>query len=239
MKDILLDIVTHTRAVGVHLLRFSGEEDGTAIVTQNTDRTLVIMAKTHTPIEGLFGVFGVPNLDKLELLLRNPFYQENAKINIQYATKGGVQVPTGLKFENQTESYTDSYRFMSEEVLKEILKKTKSNIPASSIIFEPSLSSIEKFNLKSQVHPDSGRFTLEVVGNDLMMSFGDAANHSGSFVFEPNIKNVGSFQYPIAVFKSIFALHGTKVMEIGEGTIKIFVDSGMATYTYHIVALNK
>ena len=38
------------------------------------------LIENNQPVEEFNGVFGLPNLDKLNLHLKNPEYQENAKI---------------------------------------------------------------------------------------------------------------------------------------------------------------
>jgi len=77
MKDILTDIVSHTHSLGIiPLVKITGTEAETMIESMAVDRSVIINAKTNSPVAEFNGTFGMPNLDKLNLHLRNPEYKE-------------------------------------------------------------------------------------------------------------------------------------------------------------------
>ena len=46
------------------------------------DRSVVLQAKTHDPVPEFIGTFGMPNLNKLDTLLKIPEYKEDAKLEL-------------------------------------------------------------------------------------------------------------------------------------------------------------
>ena len=76
MKDILQDIVAHTHALGFLSIVKVGSDNGTKIDSMAEDRSVVLTATTHNPVAEFTDTFGMPNLDKLSLHLKNPEYRE-------------------------------------------------------------------------------------------------------------------------------------------------------------------
>ena len=121
MKDILQDIVTHTHSLGIFpMIKVTSDETATQIDSIADDRSTIMIANTHTPVSEFKGVFGMPNLDKLNLHLKNPEYK-NAKISIVSQQRDGETVPTHIHFENETGDYKNDYRFMLKSIIKEKL----------------------------------------------------------------------------------------------------------------------
>ena len=56
------------------------------------------------------GTFGMPNLDKLGIILRIPEYAENANITISKQERNGENVPVGIAFENAGGDFKNDYR---------------------------------------------------------------------------------------------------------------------------------
>ena len=76
MKNILTDIVTHTHSLGfLPMVKITTDEDSTLIESLADDRSVIVNAKTVTRVDEFEGVFGMPNLDKLALHLKNPEYK--------------------------------------------------------------------------------------------------------------------------------------------------------------------
>ena len=123
MKDILQDIVAHTHSLGfLPLVKVTGEKDSTTIESMAEDRSVIVTAKTHKAVDEFDGVFGMPNLDKLALHLKNPEYKDNAKIDIVKADRNGETIPTHIHFENAAGDFENDYRFMNKAIIEEKLK---------------------------------------------------------------------------------------------------------------------
>ena len=83
MKDHLLDLVSHTHDLGcIDLVKITGTEIETNVAGIAEDRSVVVDAKFAGPVPEFVGVFGMPNLNKLKILLNLPEYKENSKQNI-------------------------------------------------------------------------------------------------------------------------------------------------------------
>ncbi len=243
MKDILQDIVAHTHSLGfLPLVKVTGEDTATTIESMAEDRSVIVNAKTHAPVSEFSGVFGMPNLDKLNLHLKNPEYKENAKIEVVVSNRNGADIPTSLHFENSTGDFVNDYRFMSTEIINEKLKSLKFKGSGWDIEFEPSLNAIQRLKLQAAVHSEETVFQVKVEDENLVFSFGDASTHAGNFVFQPNIngklKHVWS--WPVQQVIAILSLDGKSTMRItDQGAMQISVDSGIAVYEYILPAQSK
>lgn len=243
IKDVLTDIVTHTHSLGfLPLVKITGEDTSTTIESMAENRSVILSAKTHQPVSEFQGVFGMPDLDKLSLHLKNPEYKENASIEVVIGPRNGEDVPTGIHFENEDGDFVNDYRFMSTQIINEKLKSVKFKGTSWDIEFSPSLSSTQRLKLQSQVHSEETIFQVKVEKKDLIVSFGDASTHAGSFIFqaqvEGKLKQVWS--YPVQQVLSILNLDGEMTMKISDqGAMMITVDSGIAEYNYILPAQSK
>ena len=244
MKDILTDIVAHTHSLGfLPLIKISGEPESTTIESMAEDRSVILTAKTKTPVkEFKNAVFGMPNLDKLNLHLKNPEYKEKAKIDVVVSTRNGADIPTSLHFENESGDFVNDYRFMNTEIINEKLKTVKFKGATWDIEFEPSIASISRLKLQAQAHTEENNFQVRTEDSNLVFFFGDASTHAGSFVFASDVKGKlkQSWAWPVTQVMGILNLDGDKTMKIADaGAMMITVDSGMAEYNYILPAQSK
>jgi hypothetical protein len=243
IKDILTDIVAHTHSLGfLPLVKVTGDTTTTTIESMAEDRSVIVTATTKQPVTEFSGTFGMPNLDKLNLHLKNPEYKENAKINVTTAQKNSVEVPTGLHFENQTGDFQNDYRFMSTEIINEKLKSVKFKGANWDVEFEPTMAAIGRLKLQSDAHNEETVFQVRTEDNNLVVFFGDASTHAGSFVFQHNVKNKlkHTWAWPVNQVRSILNLTGNVTMKIADaGAMQITVDSGVAEYNYILPAQSK
>lgn len=243
MKDILQDIVAHTHSLGfLPLVKVTGEDAATTIESMAEDRSVIVNAKTHNPVSEFSGVFGMPNLDKLNLHLKNPEYKENAKIEVVVSNRNGADIPTSLHFENSTGDFVNDYRFMSTEIINEKLKSVKFKGSGWDVEFEPSLNAIQRLKLQAAVHSEETVFQVKVEDGNLVFSFGDASTHAGNFVFQHDVggklKHVWS--WPVQQVIAILSLDGKSTMRISDqGAMQITVDSGITEYNYILPAQSK
>jgi hypothetical protein len=243
MKDILTDIVTHTHSLGfLPLVKVTGEKASTTIESMAEDRSVIVTAKTKAPVDEFDGVFGMPNLDKLNLHLRNPEYKENAKIEVVKQQRNGVEIPTSLHFENAAGDFVNDYRFMNSEIINEKLKTVKFKGATWDIDFEPSIASIGRLKLQAAAHSEENVFQVKTEDGNLVFFFGDASTHAGSFTFQSDVKGKlkQSWAWPVQQVMSILNLDGDKTIKIADaGAMQITVDSGMVEYNYILPAQSK
>lgn len=242
MKDILQDVVAHTHALGFLTLVKVSNEDSTAIDSMAEDRSVILSAETHSPVAEFTGTFGMPNLDKLALHLKNPEYQKDAKIDVIQAERNGETIPTHIHFENAAGDFENDYRFMNKAIIEEKLKTVKFKGAAWNVEVTPSMASIARMKLMSAAHTEEPVFNVKTTDGNLVFSFGDASTHAGEFVFQHGIE--GSLQHtwswPVAQVQAILGLDGDKTMSISDqGAMQITVDSGMVKYDYILPAQSK
>ena len=246
MKDILQDIVSHTHALGFLNLTKITSGDTTTIESMAEDRSVILTATTKEPVSEFNGTFGMPNLDKLALHLKNPEYQKDAKIEVVEAERNGEVVPTHIHFENTGGDFQNDYRFMNKQIIEEKLKTVKFKGASWDVMFQPSIASITRMKLQSAAHSEETTFTIKVEETggvtDVMFYFGDANTHAGKFVFQTgvtgNLKH--PWTYPVAQVQAILNLDGQATMSLSDqGAMQITVDSGMGTYNYILPAQSK
>ena len=240
MKDYLLDLVEHTYDLGcIDLIKIVGTDSDTVIEGLAEDRSVVLQGKFKHPIPEFIGTFGMPNLSKLKTLLNLQEYKENAKLTISRKTDGS---PEGINFENQSGDFKNSYRFMSEHIVKEKLKTPKFAGANWHITFEPTNAAIQRLKWQMAANVEEPNFTAKTDGGDLKFTFGDHSTHSGNFVFHPGVNGnlKRAWAWPAKQFASILDLTGDKTVQISDdGAAQITVDSGLAVYKYILPAQSK
>ena len=242
MKDVLQDIVAHTHSLGFLSLVKVSNDDATTIDSMAEDRSVIMTATTHKPVAEFTGTFGMPNLDKLNLHLKNPEYKDNAKIEVVTAERNGEVVPTHIHFENAAGDFQNDYRFMNKAIIDEKLKTVKFKGATWDVVFTPSMASIARMKLMSSAHSEEVIFTVKTQDDNLVFFFGDASTHAGSFVFQHNVGGAlkHAWSWPVAQVQSILGLDGDLTMSISDqGAMQISVDSGLAKYDYILPAQAK
>lgn len=243
MKDILQDVVAHTHSLGfLNLVKVTGDDANTQIESMAEDRSVILTADTKNPVTEFAATFGMPNLDKLALHLKNPEYQKNAKLSVEKATRNGAEVPTHIHFENEAGDFQNDYRFMNQEIINEKLKSVKFKGASWEVELEPTIASITRMKLQSAAHTEETVFTVKTENNNLVFYFGDANSHAGSFIFQSSVSKElqNAWSWPIQQVMSILNLDGKVTLAISDaGAMQITVDSGIAQYNYILPAQTK
>ncbi len=240
MKDILQDIVAHTHSLGfLSIVKVTGGDE-TTIDSMADDRSVIMSATSNHSIAD--GTFGMPNLDKLALHLKNPEYQKDAKIDVVQAERNGETIPTHIHFENATGDFQNDYRFMNKAIIEEKLKTVKFKGAQWNVEITPSMAAISRMKLMSAAHSEEPTFNVTTKDNNLVFSFGDASTHAGEFDFEKGVEGTlqHTWSWPVAAVQAILNLSGDVTMSISDqGAMMISVDSGMAKYDYILPAQSK
>ena len=242
MKDILQDIVAHTHALGFLSIVKVTSDEKTLVESMAEDRSVILTASTNNPVAEFTGTFGMPNLDKLSLHLKNPEYQKDAKIDVIQAERNGEVIPTHIHFENAAGDFENDYRFMNKAIIEEKLKTVTFKGASWNVTLNPSMASIARMKLMSAAHAEEPTFNVKTDNEDLVFSFGDASTHAGEFVFQNAVEGTlqHTWSWPVAAVQSILNLSGDITMSISDqGAMKIAVDSGIATYDYILPAQSK
>jgi len=243
MKDYLNDLVQHTHSLGfIDLIKVQGSDTETSIEGLAEDRSVIVQAKFKKPYAEFIGTFGMPNLNKLAILLGIQEYKEDAKITISKQERNGSEVPVGLYFENVRGDFKNDYRFMTSEVINDKLKTVKFKGVKWDVEIHPTVASVQRLKMQAQVHSEETTFVAKTEDGNLKFYFGDHSTHAGNFVFAPDVNgalNTG-WSWPVAQVLSILNLPGDITMKFSNaGAAMITVDSGMAIYDYILPAQSK
>jgi hypothetical protein len=240
MRDHLLDLVSHTYDLGcIDLVKITGTDTETVINAMAEDRSVVVEAQYAGPVADFVGTFGMPNLNKLKILLNLQEYRENAELTIARSAAGAAE---GINFKNAAGDFRNSYRFMATAIINEKLKTPKFKGVNWHIEFVPSVLAIQRLKMQAQANSEETTFQAQTDGSDLKFSFGDHSTHAGNFVFESGVSGQlkRAWSWPVKTFISIMDLVGDKVVRISnDGAAMITVDSGLAVYNYILPAQSK
>ena len=241
MRDYLLDIVKHTLPLAAFTqLRIDCEADSTAIGATETEKQLVLRARTHAPIPEFVDTFGIPNLTLLNTLLNIPEYNETASIKMVTKQAEGAVIPFNIHFENAAGDFKNDFRLMSKKVIESVEPKLafNANLPVE---FVPTQNSMQRLKYQVSAHPDEKVVQFDVGGGEIRASIGDASSHSGSFTFHSGVdaKARHSFAVPSNYVLGALNLTGDKTIRMGDLGIMITVDSGLVSYDYIIPMVTK
>jgi hypothetical protein len=240
MRDNLLDLVEHTHDLGcIDLVKITGDDKSTVIAGLAEDKSVVIEGAFVNPVAEFIGNFGMPNLNKLKILLNLAEYREDAKLSI---TRKDTGVSDGINFENKSGDFKNNYRFMASEIINEKLKTVKFKGVNWHIEFEPTVAAIQRLKMQASAHAEEVNFQAKTENGDLKFYFGDHSTHAGNFVFHPGVQGTlkRSWSWPIKTVISILDLTGDKVFRISDdGAAQITVSSGLAVYNYILPAQSK
>lgn len=243
MKDYLTDIVAHTHALGIiKLVKVIGEDASTELEGVAEDKSLVVKAKFHNASKDFLGTFGMPNLEKLNIILNIPEYHKDAKISLTTEQRNGETVPSGLHFENANGDFHNDYRFMSKEAVIDKIKSVKFKGVNWHVTFEPTIAGVQRFRFQANANSDEKTFIAKTEKGDLKFYFGDHSTHAGNFVFQPSVSGTlgKAWSWPIQTFLSILNLDGDKTVQMSDdGATMITVDSGLIKYEYILLAQTK
>ena len=244
MKDTLLDIVKYTYSLGeINLVKVVGSEEETKIYAKSENNAVIIEATFNNPVPDFVGVFGMPNLGKLNTILNTPEYKEHADISVTHTTNGeGVRQLTGIHFKNKVGDFTNDYRLMSSAMASELVKTSKTRVQTWDIEVMPSVQSIQRLKFQTAANSEEQFFSMYLDKNNLMAGFGDSSTHSGKFIFHSPVTGrlTKSWMWPVAVVNNILSLSGDKTLKINDvGIALISVDSGLAQYNYYLPANTK
>lgn len=245
MKDILQDIVKHTHSLGfIDLVKIVGEDTKTEMDAMAEDRSVVVKAEFNKPVAEMKGTFGMPNLNKLDIILKCPEYRDKAEITVNTQERNGDVVPTGLHFENANKDFKNDYRFMNAEIVNEKLKSVKFRGVNWHVTIKPTMPAVQRLNFQAQANSEENVFTVTTEEGNLKFKFGDASSHAGEFVFHSGVEGTlgKAWAWPVAQVTQILKLLETADCEMSfsdDGALQIILDSGIGKYTYILPAQSK
>ena len=134
----------------------------------------------------------MPNLGKLKTILSfDDIYDSNAVVNVVRQNKDGADVPTTIHFETKDGSFVNDYRLMTKSIVEEKVKSVTFKGTTWNVEFEPTIAGIQRLKKQASANSEEEHFTMSTVNGDLKINFGDPSTHSGNFVFQPTVGEIG------------------------------------------------
>lgn len=241
MKDYLLDLVQHIYDLGcIQLIKVMGTDTATRVVGTEVEKNLIVDAEFKNPHPDFMGTFGMPNLNKLKILLNLEEYRENATLTLSRDAAGACD---GINFSNATGDFCNHYRFMKDHLVNTQVPTPHFKGVPWTVEFAPDAASILKLRMQAQANAEESNLQCRTENGDLQFYFGDRrSTHAGNFVFHSGVSGTlkRAWSYRVDHMMAVLALTGDKRMYVSdEGIIKITVDSGLAVYTYFLPAQSK
>jgi hypothetical protein len=245
MKDILKELVLYTKKLGfIDLIKITGTDKDITINAISDNKTVIVNGTMKKPVPGFDGVFGMPNLDKLDTILNLEDYDETSNITVMPKIEDdGTSVPGTIHFETVSKDFINDYRLMSKSVVSEQIKAVIFNSNINwNIEFEPTIVGIQRLKRQNQANSEEKSFMTKTENGDLKIYFGDHSTHSGNFVFQHAVSGTlnKSWRWPTKEFLAIVDLPGDKKIRFSDqGACEIVVDNGTSVYQYLFPAQTK
>lgn len=246
MRETLLDIVKHVSGVNnVDTIKVTGTKDSTLIEAMDTERTVIIKTKLHTPLEELEGEFGASHLTPLlQGLLNYPNYKtDGASVSVVRKERNGKQVPEEIVFKDE-QGQTASFRLMNADLVPEQAKFLGTTW---DVEVDPSNSKIAEFNQLAQLYSSfENYFLVKTVDGDLRFYIGDEGSsmHKAFLTIESGVSGElkGDLHWPINQVLQVLKLgkdENIKLQFSGRGALQITMSSPKAEYKYILPARKK
>jgi hypothetical protein len=243
IKSILQDIIDHTYNLGVlTTVKVTGTEEQTKIESMADNRAIVMTGEIKNPEPSMIGLFGMPQMNKLKYLFDCPEYKEDATINIVNGIRNGVNVLTGVHFENKAGDFKNDYQFMLPDAISEKHKSPLFMGVKWDVTISPTLTGIQRFGFQAAANNEHTTFLTTVDGDKLKFVFGDVSTHGGEFVFGTGVSGHLNKErlwpvIPVLSILKIADVNNTTMRFSNSGAIEIELDSGIAVYKYIIPAV--
>tara|TARA_B100001287_G_scaffold276213_1_gene286250 strand:- start:1525 stop:2298 length:774 start_codon:yes stop_codon:yes gene_type:complete len=248
MKDIILDVVKHTAGLGfIESVKVTGTTQETRFDAMDTDRTVILNATLHNPNPDLIGEFGMGNLSFLNGVSNLSNYKEDgSEVTVNRRERNGEEQPESLLFKD-ADGNTDTYRFMSKQVVEQQLKTAVFKGANWNVTFEPSKQKVSELQSVASIYSAiDPTFKVKTEDGNLVLYIGgsDGASHTGRRVFANNVGGElkQGWSWPLNQVLSILKLgmSGMCVMNIADqGALQLTIDSGIGTYNYILPALTR
>jgi hypothetical protein len=244
-RDVVQDIVKHTAALGfIQAVKVTGTETETTLDAMDADRSVILKATLHSPVQDFIGEFGLGNLGFLSGITNLPNYAiDDSTVEVVTRDRNGIAEPDHLLFKDASGN-TDQYRFMGKELINQALQTVKFKGAEWDITFEPTKQKVSELTQVAGIYGGiEPNFTVKTDNGDLIVTVGASdGSFTGKRTFAKNVEGelTEGYAWPLAKVLAILKLgmSGSCLMQISQrGALQISVDSGIAKYDYILPAM--
>lgn len=244
IKDVVADIVKHTATGFIENVKITGSEKETVIDSIDANRTVIVKGKLHNSVSEFSGELGFGNLKFLKGVLNLKNYKESdSTVTVKSREKNGNIVPDSLVFKDAYGN-TDNYRFMSKEIIDQVLQTVKFKGANWDFTVRPTKQKLSELQSAASIYGGiEPNISLKIEDGELVISFGSSrGSFAGKRVFAEEVE--GEYDEPhswnLSKVLSILDLgmSGKEcTMSVSSvGVMQITVDSGIGVYNYILPA---
>ena len=243
IKDTLKDILRHTHNLGIfEMLKISGTIEQTDIVSVDTDKVVIFIANTKTPVpEFVDATIGWNRLPVLDGYLKM-FSEANDTVEVVTEERNGEDAPTEIALKGE-DGNTANFRLMPASIIDAQLGNIEyvgaEDYDVSIVPTQKNLKDLTAIN--SILGQYESMFTPKVEDGALYFHVGDQGGDRSKI----KVSDVAGgeltreFNWPLDVVLKILRLgDGSNValQIMNQGVLKITVDSGISEYKYYLPA---
>jgi hypothetical protein len=238
VKDIMQDVVKNTVSTGFFdKVKITAGKKSVQIEALESNKQVILKASTQSAVTGWEGEFGLANLSLLQSIVNDPeFSHKDSKLEMQYETRGGEDVPSELHYTNKSGTFV-AYRFVGKNLVPD---QPKYNEPAWDVTVKPVKSAIQQFAwAANSLSSYEQYFIPKTVDGVLKFFIGEenGANQRGGVTFATNV--TGEFEsnhkWPISQIAQVLKLTDGTDAEVKlsvKGAIQIQLSTGLVEYKF-------
>lgn len=244
IKDVVADIVKHTATGFIENVKITGSKKETVIDSIDPNRTVIIKGTLHSPVSDFSGELGFGNLKFLKGVLNLKNYKEtSATVTVETREKNGNTVPDSLLFKDEYGN-TDKYRFMSKEIIDQVLQTVKFKGANWDVTVNPTKQKVSELQSAAAIYGGiEPNISLKVDNGELIVTFGSSkGSFAGKRVFAENLSGTYDEPHSWNLSKVLtildLGMSGKEcTMSVSSvGVMQITVDSGIGVYNYILPA---
>ena len=245
MLDSFKDIIKHTAGLGfIEMVKIVGTASDAKIEAIDGDKTVVIYGDMYQPIRGIDATVGLSRIAILKGYIDFPLFDsDKSSIDVVTEVRGGVSVPTEIKFDSGV-GHSANYRFMSETMVNEQIKVPPFKGATWNLTIVPEKKKISDLSyFQGVLGGFEKRFVVSVDAKGTVnFSVGSGPTDRTVIPFATNVTGTMKHQWswPLSQVLSILKLSDSAsscTMYFSDmGALKIDIDSGIGKYSYILPA---
>lgn len=244
LLDSLKDIIKHTGGLGfIEMVKLVGTSTDAKIEAIDSDKTVVIFGEMKRPVEGINATVGISRIPVIKGFVDfPPFSGDKASTSIVLENRGGVDIPSEVKFASGA-GHVANYRFMSETMVNEQIKVPPFKGATWDVTIIPEKKKIADLSyFQGTLGGQEKRFTVTVDKGTLNFNVGTGVADRSIVPFASNVTGNLKHQWswPLAQVLAILKLADTSesaTMYFSDmGAMKIDIESPFGKYSYILPA---
>src|SRR6056300_1348336 len=244
LKDVLQDVLKHTHSLGIfEMVKIEGTTSETNIETVDAEKTVIVKAKTHSPVADFAErTVGINRMSVLDGYLKYPeFNEEGATVSLLVEEKNGQDVVEEIVFVDKFGTKSN-YRFMPVDIVNQKLKEIKfrgAEFDMEIVPTQKNLKDLQYFN--SVLSTFESTFSPRTEDGKLYFYIGDTGGDRTKILVNdaPGAEFSNQFQWPLDTVLKILRLAKSSDIVLSlnkKGLLQIKIDSGLGEYTYLLPA---